>query len=715
MRFYKFYFTVLLASSSFASQFIDATTISNGILSTNAGDTIYLKGTANSECTVSNNLAFNGFTQVRNGSNSYKLTLSGILSGDELIKTGAGLVILSGNNTYGGGTTVEYGTLQAGSGDAFGSGPMLIGYDGTLDLNNNNVSCSGLGGSGNLLLGAGTLNISPANGQVFKFNGPIIGTGVLNQNGNGTLALQGDISGFTGSININSGFFEVNPSIPNLTLNNIFGTSNGIIVGGQLNKTGVNTLTLSGSISNLSSIYIASGILAFAFGGNNTTLSNSFSGSGTLSMTGKNTTILSGDLSGFTGSINMNSGTLAFDTSNKNITITSALTGNGGIISKIGPNNLTLKGGLSAFTGSFNIAQGGVVFSSDSAYSLTNTILGPGTIIKDGSGTLTFSASLSSFSGGITFNSASTLALDTSISSGATLKGPLAGPTSSSCIFSILGGDTLTISSSLSGFGGIFSIDNGTLAIDTTNTGNQTITNTIQGVGNFTKAGSNTLTLSGTSAYTGATTITGGTLQAGAANTFANSPLIVNTSGTTADFNDYAQTITDLSGYGTLRLGSGSVTLGSSNDSTFNGVISGTGTITKVGTGTLTLMGSGYTGTTTINNGAIQIANSSSLGTGQVTINGGALGAPNGVASIFMANPISFGSSGADFQNNSPLIMTGNISGNGNLTMDGTSLLSFSASNSYSGNTTVNNGILTNWCQQRPKHSKFRIFKCTKW
>jgi autotransporter-associated beta strand protein len=129
--------------------------------------------------------------------------------------------------------------------------------------------------------------------------------------------------------------------------------------------------------------------------------------------------------------------------------------------------------------------------------------------------------------------------------------------------------------------------------------GDITISGVLGGTGALTKAGNagNLLTLSGNNTYSGATTITTGTLQIGAGGT-------------------------------TGTLGSGAVTnnaalkFNRSDAQTIANAIAGSGTLEQAGTGTLTInTANTFSGATTVSAGTLQIGHASALGTGAVTNN----------------------------------------------------------------------------------------------
>ncbi|MDG5815711.1 autotransporter-associated beta strand repeat-containing protein [Chitinispirillales bacterium ANBcel5] len=196
-----------------------------------------------------------------------------------------------------------------------------------------------------------------------------------------------------------------------------------------------------------------------------------------------------------------------------------------------------------------------------------------------------------------------------------------------------------------------------------TNNGAQQSVFTINNAGNFLFGGkiedgnsslqliknnSGTLTLTGNNTYSDGTVISDGTLQIG--------------------------------DNGTSGMIQGDITNNSSlifsrfDDINFDGVISGNGEVTKSGDGTLTFTANhDYTGLTTITDGTLR------LGDG---------GTSGGIAGDIVNDALLV------FDRSSGLIYPGSISGTGDVTKQGNSVLVFTGENSYSGTTTVNEGTL---------------------
>ncbi|MEI6258154.1 MAG: autotransporter-associated beta strand repeat-containing protein, partial [Planctomycetota bacterium] len=194
----------------------------------------------------------------------------------------------------------------------------------------------------------------------------------------------------------------------------------------------------------------------------------------------------------------------------------------------------------------------------------------------------------------------------------------------------------------------------------------------VSGTGAVMKQGTGTLTLTGANTYTGATAITTGSLSVG-------------TGGTTGSI------IGDVTNNGTLIFNR-------SDASTYSGIISGTGAVTKLGGGTLTFSGSsGYTGLTSINSGVLSLSNTNALaGGGTISFGGGSLQYSASNTVDYSARILNSGSAiWIDTNGQNVTFASGLGSSNtGGLTKSGLGTLTLSGSNGYTGATTVNGGVL---------------------
>ena len=179
-----------------------------------------------------------------------------------------------------------------------------------------------------------------------------------------------------------------------------------------------------------------------------------------------------------------------------------------------------------------------------------------------------------------------------------------------------------------------------------------------------------------------------------AANQIAGSATVT-VNGTFA-LGTHSETLAALGGGGTVAVGSGSVlTLDSATDSMFIGTISGIGSLAKAGAGSLALSGNNtYSGGTAINAGALQVGADQHMGdlSGEVAFGGGTLFFSGSFTS---SRNVLLNSGGGTFDTDgSSAILTGVIRGEGTLTKAGTGTVKLSAANSYTGATIINNGIL---------------------
>jgi fibronectin-binding autotransporter adhesin len=266
---------------------------------------------------------------------------------------------------------------------------------------------------------------------------------------------------------------------------------------------------------------------------------------------------------------------------------------------------------------------------------------------------------------------------------------------------------------------------------------------------NNTATSASTVTLSGANTYSGGTTLGAGTLAIGndgalgtGTFTIANSVGIQSADGTAHTITNALGTLTGSSvnlTFGAVSGGTGALTFtnnfniasGSAtrtftviNSTTFGGVISGVGgtVLVKAGTGTLTLNGANTwgsaTGGFTLNAGTVNINNAAALGNAAntMTISGGTIDntatgavttgnypqAWNGDFTFTGTQPLNLGfgavTLGLSRQvtvNASTLTVGGIISGSGfGLTKAGSGTLTLGGANTYSGNTTINGGLL---------------------
>ncbi len=223
----------------------------------------------------------------------------------------------------------------------------------------------------------------------------------------------------------------------------------------------------------------------------------------------------------------------------------------------------------------------------------------------------------------------------------------------------------------------------------------------------LTVAGIGSLTLSGANTYTGATTVSAGTLKAGVVNqAFGVGSAVAVAVGGTLDLEGFNEAIGSLAGGGTVTNSGGqdvTLTVGWDNTSTtYSGIIKDGGTnivgLTKVGSGTLILSGNNtYTGSTILTGGTLGLDSSSAIGPGTIFFYGGTL---QYSASNNIDNSSKFSNaSGQSFSidTNGQNVTFNNALGSNTsdtLTKIGVGTLTLLADNNYSGITTISGGTL---------------------
>ena len=357
-------------------------------------------------------------------------------------------------------------------------------------------------------------------------------------------------------------------------------------------------------------------------------------------------------------------------------------------------------GGISNL-GTINLGTGTLTLNTPGSITQNagDLIQGTTALVKQGTGTLTFS-SANTYTGATAVN-AGTLRLgaanriaDTSavtVASGATFDLNSLAET----VGSIAGGGNITLGTATLTAGG-----------DGTST---TFSGTIGGTGGFTKTGAGALTLSGTNTYTGATTISAGTLRASGGSAIADTSAVTlaNIASAALDLSA-SETVGTLSGGGAaggnLTLNANTLTVNQAANATYSGIASGTGGITKQGANTLTLSGANtYTGITTVTAGTLALGASNVLANASsAVVNGGTLAlAANsdtmaGVqllsGSITSTTGVLTSTSNYDLQSGTVSAILAGAVGVNKSTAGAVTL---SGANTYTGATAVNAGTLT--------------------
>ena len=468
---------------------------------TSLGSLSDTSGGSESVTLAAKNLTLNGSTTA-----TYDGAISGTGGSLTIALTGGASQTLSGANTYTGGTTVTSGTLIAGSPSAFGTGTVTIASAGTLSTGGINLSLGGLadgsGGGGSLTMPANApLTIGSDNANT-SFSGSISGSGSLIKTGGGTLTLLGSNT-YTQGTSITGGILAINSTA-------------------AINAASPSPLTFSGgTLQSGASFTLPSIIVLGANGGtidtNGYTLtlpvSGQVTGSGAFTKIGAGTLVLPANSSA-TGALSIQGGTVSI--------ATNTALGN--------PSSVTIQNGAALrTTTALSISQdltlagqGGAIETVANASSLTGQIAGTGALIKMGSGSLTITGVDNTYSGGTQLVRGQLIAGSTNaLGTGALTTS--AGATAS------FGNFDQSISA-LNGTGGTVSSAGGTLTVQSGTYGGQ-----ITSGGILSKTGDGTLVLTGAGNSAASTSVSGGVLEVGDADSSSaslSSPVTVTAGGT---------------------------------------------------------------------------------------------------------------------------------------------------------------------------------------
>jgi len=586
-----------------------------------------------------------------------------VIAGLTFVKEGAGILDMTGTNTYTGGTIINAGAIRVDDLARLGTGSVTANAGGSLIL--------AYGGAAPLTLA----------------NPFLTGAGIFVKQGSGEVSVEA-ANGYSGGTRIDSGTLR-------------FGATDALG---------------SGAIDIAANGTLALGTAAFS-----PTVANDISGSGRILIDQVGGAELLGDNSGFTGAIDLNgsssylaaangaalgsgsvnlngTGTLLQISNAADTVATADLTGNGSV-EKYGAGRLTLTGAGSMSGGAINIfggtlqiagsgtigaapaitLAGGTTLNLDTAQTtmLANGVAGTGQVVKTGSGTVFLTGS-NSYSGGTDIqqgairvtdtgflgsgpiNVQAGAALDLSIAGQATLNQAISG---AGILRKSAGGDLTLLGNGLTGgvdivggrviVNGTAALGGGpvTTAVDTQlvidNSATEVSTTLISGGGALTKDGAGTLVINnGGNSYSGGTVINAGRLGLNFGDSLGSGPVIV--------------------------MQGASLAIG---DILFANNVSGAGSIVKTsnGVGALTATNT-HSGGTFIGGGALVVDAPDALGSGTVDIAGGAMLA-------------------IDYNGAGNVALNNQLTGGGQLIKNGSGTVVINTSgNSYSGGTVINAG-----------------------
>jgi len=418
-------------------------------------------------------------------------------------------------------------------------------------------------------------------------------------------------------------------------------TINTVVTGsGVLRKQGGGTLVLGGANTNSGGVSLQAGAI---------TITNEASlGTGALTTTGPATTLNVGVTASnqtitLANSISLGAGTLTVDLRGTSL----AQTADGSFITD---GNSLVVNGIVGGTGGLRVANSGTLtLNAANSYSGGTNVANRALILVGNNRALGTGAVTFGFETGLRNNSGATVSLDNNIV--------------------------------LNGSGGFVTLGG---------SHNLVLNGVVSGSASpLFKVGNATLTLNGANTHTANTNLLRGTIAAGTSSALGTGQLTMS-DGTTlaagANGLNLANAI--------LTTGVGTVDTGA-NNLTLSGLISGGGSVRKIGAGSLTLtQANSYSGGTALQDGVISVANSSALGTDALTMTGGTL-LQEAVGGLTLANSISLLAGSAFISTDRSLTLSGVISGTGQLIKAGVGNLIITNANSHGGGTRIDSGTVT--------------------
>ena len=730
--------TVTLAGNTAQLTLADGLTVANAMLLTSAGGlqprNLRLQAGATSATYAGaiSNLSTNTLAFAVDAGGT--LTVSGIISGNGLSKTGDGTAILSGANTYTGVSTVSAGTLQVASESNLGAvpgsfvaGQLTLGAASTQGILKSTGTTS-LSANRGVTLAAGGGAFDVAASTTLTIGSAVTGTGALTKSGAGVLDIKMGTPQYGGTTTINGGTLRFTNVFDLGSVSTmVFNINNGSTLEfksevGGVNRTVLNNKTFTFGVSgggtinfNVGSHLMQGGVHTFATtGGAKNTISHT--NGGFINNQGSGNTVF-----------NVADGTDTVDLELSAQWVNGTLTKAGlGVMAITGVHTgsydldidagvLEVGGSASLNGGTFTAAitnDGTFRYGSSAAQTMSGIISGTGALTKLGSGNLTLSGA-NTFTGA-TLVSAGTLTVSAGAlagTSGITVNGATFAAADYNLAATLALDATATASISAADqiiTGAVTNAGTTDNALNfTASTGKVTLSS-LAGAGK-TRFGSDADVLGGISVGTvtvvGAlgANITGGTVNAGSLTGNVSGGAVTVTGALTGNVTagtvsagsmagNVGSSVT-ISGLLNGEITAGTNSLGSLTSASVTGgtnTITGAATVTTVNGGTTTI--GGVANITTLTTGTLNLNGASgSIGTltaGTFNLNGAAA-----TVGTLTAGTINLAAATALTVDSGTF--SGSLLGSGSLIKATTGILTLTGPNaSFSGATTINAGEL---------------------
>ena len=673
---------------------------------------------------------------VADGAAAIDLDISSAIIGNgPLNKRGAGVLRLSGSNTYLGGTTLGGGTLSISSNANLGTADRPLTFDGGalqitgLSGDNYELDASGravtvnagggsidpggfvllvksLGGSGALTLTSGLLAVNASSTFTGSLVNPAaffqITNGANFQLGNG--GTSGSISGTIGISTLSAASFDDYSTLTfnrsdSVTLNNAIS-----MFSGRLAQIGAGDVTLTGAVSGLEVADVTgAGRLIIQSSPLGSIPSITKRGAGTLMLEGTfnqqsdaTTSVLAGTLQVgnggdagelFGGTVAISSGaTFAINRSTP-LTYRDPVTGAGAFVQG-GTGDVALDGSLAGFSGALGVnGSGQLIVENPSA------VFAPANFVKTGPGTLVLNSQVEPTSsvqingGVVQISGGGTLASDgrtITVASGAMLA------------VNRLSDSEIVLANKITGAGGLGNVGPANVRFSNAGSdfsgpvnvsGSGALTLDSYLASTLTKTGAGLLVLTQVPPASvliapGGTTISGGTVRvdrgvlAGSVSLAAGTTLATNFVGT----------------YPGVISGGGGVTQMSANDVRLAGNNTFTGPVAVTGAGHLIFDGS-YTAPALVKTGPGTLYLGGATTVATTTINEGTLSVDDGNGGASLSGDVSIAAGATlSFQPLNSYTQSGAISGAGGVQTVGFSSVTFTGNYSYTGPTVITPG-----------------------